>query len=124
MKRVNPTLKKNLSIWGDWVNEGIRGLGYARETPISRLRTSPGRSSFVMVIPRYFTNKVALEVQGAVNKLPLIKQDYLWLQYISKTKITIAAHALEVSVDDYRKGIQDAEQETAKLLNMRYFIYT
>ena len=124
MKYVNPFIKKRLSIWGDWVMMGISGLGFSNETPISRLLTSPGRTAYMMLIPKYFTNKWAVEVQKAVDELNKHNQDILWLQYVTKVKPQLAAEALGQNKDDYLQSLTRAEQEIANLLNIKYFIYT
>jgi hypothetical protein len=124
MKYINPFLKKRLSIWGDWVTIGINGLGFSNETPISRLLTSPGRTAYMALIPRYFTNKWALEVQKAVDELNKRNQDILWLQYVTKVKPQLAAEALGQNKDDYLQSLSSAEQEIANILNIKYFIYT
>ena len=76
------------------------------------------------LIPRYFTNKWALEVQKAVDELNKRNQDILWLQYVTKVKPQLAAEALGQNKDDYLQSLSSAEQEIANILNIKYFIYT
>lgn len=68
--------------WGDWVCRGCRGLGYAGETSISRLTTSPGRSTKRNYAPDYEPDPVARRFDNALQQIPPKQQNLIYLRFV------------------------------------------
>ena len=68
--------------WGDWVVRGCRGLGYASETAISKLNTSPGRSSRLNFSPDYEPDPIARRFDNALQQIPPKHQNLLYCRFV------------------------------------------
>lgn len=68
--------------WGDWVNKGCRGLGYSSETAISKLNTSPGRSSRLSYTPDYEPDPVARRFETALRQIPPWQQNLMYCRFV------------------------------------------
>jgi len=67
--------------WGDWVENACRGLGYASETSISRLTTSPGRSGRGDHSPDYEPDPVARRFDDAMHQIPPRQQYIIYCRF-------------------------------------------
>ena len=63
-------VKGEAFIWGDWQRQEVTGLGYGSETAISRLLTSPGRSTRRDYSPEYKQCPRAQRFDTAYQQLP------------------------------------------------------
>ena len=68
--------------WGDWVNKGCRGLGYSSETAISKLNTSPGRSSRTSYTPDYEPDPVARRFDEALRQIPHKHRNLIYCRFV------------------------------------------
>jgi hypothetical protein len=68
--------------WADWVNKGCRGLGYGSETSISRLTTSPGRSSRQSYTPMYEPDPVARRFDNALQRIPAKQRNLIYCRFV------------------------------------------
>ena len=104
--------------WGDWVNKGCRGLGYASETSISRLTTSPGRSTRKNYTPDYEPDAVARRFEEALQQIPPKQQNLLYLRFV----LQLSDARVMVYESDYRSegqarwAIEKAMQDVGRVL--------
>lgn len=68
--------------WRDWVEKGCLGLGYASETSISKLTTSPGRSTKQNISPEYEPDPMARRFDDALRQIPDKQQNLIYCHYI------------------------------------------
>ena len=69
-------------IWGEWSRRGCTGLGYPNETAISRLLTSPGRSSSRPASPHYEPCPIARRFDNALYGAPEEDCLLLYARYV------------------------------------------
>ena len=127
VKKINDELIKVLSIWGDDRAGRVRGLeclSYPSSTPENRLLTSPGRSETKGFTPGYFPNRTAKWVERKLQGLEARYRNFLWCNYVQQMKEADAVQAMGCeSVYFYRTSLTVAHEKSAKLLNIRYYIY-
>ena len=70
------------NIWADWINRGCRGLGYGSETSVSRLTTSPGRSTRRDYSPEYEPDPVARRFDTALQSLTCKQQNLIYCRFV------------------------------------------
>jgi hypothetical protein len=68
--------------WGDWIIKGCGGLGYGSETSISRLTTSPGRSSRQNYAPAYEPDPVARRFDNALQRIPAKLRNLIYCRFV------------------------------------------
>ena len=68
--------------WGDWVLKGCRSLGYGSETSISKLTTSPGRSTRTNFTPDYEPDPVARRFDNALQQIPAKQRNLLYCRFV------------------------------------------
>ena len=68
--------------WAEWVENSCKGLGYASETSISKLTTSPGRSTKQNYTPIYEPDPVARRFDDALRKIPDKQQNLIYCRLI------------------------------------------
>ena len=69
-------------LWGDWTRRGCRGLGYGSETSISRLTTSPGRSTRRDYSPDYESDPAARRFEDAMQQIKPKQKNLLYCRFV------------------------------------------
>ena len=82
MNRLLQDVRREAALWGDWMRLDCTGLGYAPETPISRLLTSPGRASRRSYVPRYEPEPRARRFDNAYQQIDENQQVLLYCRFV------------------------------------------
>lgn len=106
------------SRWGDWVNRGCRGLGYASETTISRLTTSPGRSTRLNYSPDYEPDAVARRFDSAMKLIKPKYQNLIYCRFVLQlSDARIMAYDSDYTTEGKaRWAVEKAMQEIGRVL--------
>ena len=75
-------VKGEAFIWGDWQRQEVTGLGYGSETAISRLLTSPGRSTRRDYSPEYKQCPRAQRFDDAWQQIDKIQQVLIFCRFV------------------------------------------
>jgi len=78
--------------WSDWVENACRGLGYASETSISKLNTSPGRSTKQNFSPDYEPDPLARRFDDALKQIPVHQQNLVKCHFLGMSDSMLQAH--------------------------------
>ena len=111
-------VKHMANIWSDWVNKGCRGLGYASETTIARLTSSPGRSTRRDYSPDYEPDPIARRFDDALQQIPAKHQNLIYCRFIlcmSDARLMEYDNTFH-SEGAARWGVESAMREVGKVL--------